>query len=801
MIRRLGKIFIIMSLILIVASNSYANDNQKHLKYIKKDLNNISITKAQEGRIRFKKDNKHGYLDYNGEVVIKAEYKYANDFKNGVAKVFQDDKGYFYINKSGEVVFSVEDIKEKLEIEGNLSVEEFQEGLAKVSTYRKVAYINTQGEIVVPFIYTQGRSFSDGLAYVSDEEGKYFINKLGEKVITINKDDQNYYYDFKNGLAKYRNNENYKYGFIDKEGQIKIEANYDSIDDFSEGYAVFEEDNLFGMIDQEAKVVIEAKFKSIGDFSDGITFLYDGVYTVFLNHDFKPVYQLTGYYSRDYDNDFITLQYSDGLGVVDKNGHLVDKVSDAYQIGDGFILEDKKNILKVQNLAQKSSRVDENIDIYKNYNYIFVNQRGEEVINLNDYDEVFPFHEGRARVKKDNLYGFIDKKGELVISIQYLRVSDFAEGKAVVYDGQSYYKIDRAGAKIEEERRANLNSEAEDPYQGSAIIIKKKSYYDKSYGLVDQDNELILKPIYDSIRKEEEGIYYVKLDRKKGFYNVETDKFVKPSYTYLDFFFADERNYIVAKKEDSKYGVLNYNGELMIPLEYDYIWDGSFGFINLRKGNYGGLADNHGNLILDAAYSKIYLQAIAGTEEYISVSYQGKEEEKQIIVNKVTGEKIVLDFNGDVYSYSNGIFLGSNKDTSFYIARDGKIIFSVKGRLTDFGSKYGIVFEKDNSYLVDRLGEVYVKDNNFSQVYFPIVDGHFIFKKDNYYGIADINGQVKTTKKYGCISDIQEGIATACFKGNKGYLNLEGEEIVEFGKYQKIHSFSDSLGLVVELQK
>ena len=48
------------------------------------------------------------------------------------------------------------------------------------------------------------------------------------------------------------------------------------------------------------------------------------------------------------------------------------------------------------------------------------------------FDEVFDFSEGFGNVKKDGEWGYIDKKGKVVIEPQFDDASDFSEGFAKV---------------------------------------------------------------------------------------------------------------------------------------------------------------------------------------------------------------------------------------------------------------------------------------------------------------------------------------------------------------------------------
>jgi WG containing repeat len=56
-----------------------------------------------EGIARFKKGNKIGYIDAEGNVIIPALYDYGTHFNQGMADVKKDNK-HFYINRKGECV-------------------------------------------------------------------------------------------------------------------------------------------------------------------------------------------------------------------------------------------------------------------------------------------------------------------------------------------------------------------------------------------------------------------------------------------------------------------------------------------------------------------------------------------------------------------------------------------------------------------------------------------------------------------------------------------------------------------------
>ncbi|MCX6272182.1 MAG: WG repeat-containing protein [Bacteroidetes bacterium] len=100
-----------------------------------------------------------------------------------------------------------------------------------------------------------------------------------------------------------------------------------------------------------------------------------------------------------------------------------------------------------------------------------------------DGDLVYPFFEGRAAVRKNGKYGFIDKKGIWVISPQYDYASWYSEGLALVAKAQRCGYIDRNGTT----RISFQYLSAEDFIGGLAYVILT----DNTKGYIDTDGNLV----------------------------------------------------------------------------------------------------------------------------------------------------------------------------------------------------------------------------------------------------------------------------------------------------------------------
>ena len=124
-----------------------------------------------------KSDDKYGFIDKNGKVIIPCKWRTAFSFSEGLAPV-EDDRG-------------------------------------------KWGYIDKTGKIVIPFQWEWANSFSEGLACVKGENGKYgYIDKTGNLVIPC-KWVRETFDHFRDGLVLVQD-EKYKYHYLDIKGNVVI---------------------------------------------------------------------------------------------------------------------------------------------------------------------------------------------------------------------------------------------------------------------------------------------------------------------------------------------------------------------------------------------------------------------------------------------------------------------------------------------------------------------------------------------------------------------------------------------------
>jgi hypothetical protein len=166
---------------------------------------------VQEGLSKVWKGDTTKYFDKDGNLLLTLEGMGYDNFDQGIALVRKNNNAV-YINKKGEVVIQPE--------KPELTYFEFSDGLAQVTISgrnHKSGFINEEGKIVIPIVYSDINNFHEGLAAFRDSIYYGFINKFGVTVIEpqFEKVDYN---GFKNGLCEIKKDG--QWGYINHSGEF-----------------------------------------------------------------------------------------------------------------------------------------------------------------------------------------------------------------------------------------------------------------------------------------------------------------------------------------------------------------------------------------------------------------------------------------------------------------------------------------------------------------------------------------------------------------------------------------------------
>ena len=118
------------------------------------------------------------------------------------------------------------------------------------------------------------------------------------------------------------------------------------------------------------------------------------------------------------------------------------------------------------------------------------------------------FHEGLATFYKCGKWGFIDKKGIVVIPCIFDSAGDFSEGLAGVKRNEKWGFVDNTGREVV----PCIFDSAGDFSEGFAWVKRNKKW-----GFVDSTGREVVPCIYDSVHNFHEGLAEVERNKKWGF--------------------------------------------------------------------------------------------------------------------------------------------------------------------------------------------------------------------------------------------------------------------------------------------
>ena len=336
-----------------------------------------------DGVAPVKKGDLWGFIDVDGKVVVEPVYAAGFDvpvFANGLCGIYSPkDDARGYINTKGEVVIPFT-IYSTRPFYDTITVI-YQPGDASGASSARVSIIDMKGNVLIeyaPTAYSYETHFVDGLARILKDFKSGFMDKTGKIIIETKYDDAR---DFSEGLAAVQFTNSLgetKWGYVDKEGNVKIDFMFQNEPtSFNSGRAfILGTNNKWGIIDNTGKVIVEPKYQQIFPYENG----------------FATVSIMDEKWQTTYE-------------IIDVNGKPVkkfekDKKGNQTQLHSGF-----KNGLAVA---------------MQNYKYGLIDTKGNIIVKC-EFRKLNPMNDDRAYAEKFDektkkvTTGYIDKKGKFVI--------------------------------------------------------------------------------------------------------------------------------------------------------------------------------------------------------------------------------------------------------------------------------------------------------------------------------------------------------------------------------------------------
>ena len=419
------------------------------------------------------KNNKWGVIDENGNTVIEPSYEEMMIIPDNKTDIFlctydvDFDTGEYStkaLNSKNEEIFTDYSKIEAISNHDKNNNLWYEDNVLKVQKDGKWGTINFEGKTVLNTEY-------DSIDVIPGVENALLIQKNG------------------------------KYGVADREGRIILDTNYAEITNLGktnrDGYIVKDDAGLYGIVDSSKKVVLQNQYQEIekiygnnlyvvtqdgkqkvinNNGEDVLTQGFEQIAAILKTKDQGVIYISNGKYGvmnltgevlieAQYDNlveakaNIFIATKGEKQGIVDIENN--EKVPFQYQsityneTGDIYVAEDENfnsNILNTNfDVQQTGILIEINADKgyfelrqgdeYKYYNFRFEEKNETEILSNNTL----------YLDKKDNLYGFVDKDGNVVVEYMYDDATEQNEyGFAAVKKDGKWGAINNKGEVVQE---------------------------------------------------------------------------------------------------------------------------------------------------------------------------------------------------------------------------------------------------------------------------------------------------------------------------------------------------------------
>lgn len=510
--------------------------------------------------------------------------------------------------------------------------------------------------------------------------------------------------------------QNQKYGVIDRNGNIVIEAEYEAVQIPNPSKAIF--------------VCVKEYNESTKEYE---TVVYNEKKEVLLSN-YKNVQAISIYTnvnSTPYEKSVLTYKENGKYGLINLEGKQItkpvyDEIS-SINYKEGTFLVKQNELEGIINMKGK----------------VIIKCEYESVTSDNYYSENSNNKQAGFIVSKKTedgyRYGYANYRGTIILKPIYTqleRVTEIANEKGVYFIA---FKNGQAG--LLKNNKEILNYEYEDiQYNvlGSIFVTKRNG----KYGAVNQEGTTILYPEYDNVYTG--GMYLNALKDKNIFIfdlngnKIETNEVSKTK--------TENANYYITIDKNNKYKVVDSKDNIIIDKDYTYIEYLPGDYFIVERDSKSGIIDSNGKSVIELKYDSI--------SRINETDILQMEKDRNIALYNLNMKEIVSMDNAIVKEVKDEkAYILLYSDTDFkYLDKNGNILTSQNLFennplfAKNINGKWGFV-DKDGNLKVQNDYELVTDFNKY---------GFAGIKKDGKWGSINQNGEIVQEPTYDLKRNIPE---------------------------------------------
>ena len=482
---------------------------------------------------------KWGYMAYDGTAILASEYTEIGTFIDHTAYIKKGNK-YGYINDELQVIipceYSAIGLFNELGYVWVNSGGKFSEDTQGKISGGKFGVYNKAGEIIVPVKYSQIGTFKqapeptytkeqlDGMSReerrIKQTEGSYktpMFNKVECRLFSqLDMSESNYFYVSTNSNG-------IKNGIIDSNGTVIIPENkYDMAYGINEGFVIVYQNNKFNFWDiKNNRILCDEWWKGVNNFQNGLAIcVRQSNKFLFIDTTGKVIYPEYSYISPlKHDVYLVQDAQNQKMGMLDKYGNeiLAPIYKFLYPETDGLI----------------------GFSLSENNMEGFFNNKGEVVIPAK-YNRTTAFQNGISMVKRNSKWGAIDTCGNEIVPCEWediITPYDPSLKRIWVKSGQLWYCIDTSTGKLAFTKGYAFGSNYGRYAPNLAVVIENSKA-----GFVDLNGDIII-PCFleDKISIVKEAYQFLQNTGRNKWEDIDTYRYNLRSNKKLHKFYITEK--------------------------------------------------------------------------------------------------------------------------------------------------------------------------------------------------------------------------------------------------------------------
>jgi len=425
---------------------------------------------------------------------------------------------------------------------------------------------DNNGKAITQAVYDHISRFKDGLAIVKKKNEYGIINTEGKIILPIH-----YKQALIDSVYLRAQEWNGKWTLLEKNGMPVLRTEYLALGEYSEGLlAAMEQDSLWGYITIYGQRSTLFRFTKALPFKNGmaeVEVYYPAIkkgYPAVINkkgnfiitpEDYK--FYKTGLIQISRDQKPIYVVPKEGFSAYEKlsNGMVLVKKGGNY----GVITTSGKEIISpIYDYISHPSEGGYFI-VERNKKTGVINSKGEFMIKpTNKYEKILGFHEGLSKFIVKGRYGLLDTLNNVFISPQYPKTGEFSNGLVAVVIRNKWGFMDK-------NERLKVQ-----PYYDEVWLFKNgaaKVRAGTKYTIVNNEGRE-LHPLFEEVQETFTGRYLLRDSSKYGLADRNGREILAPKYDQI----IELGNGYVKVERNGLWGILNYNADIIIPLENEALF-------------------------------------------------------------------------------------------------------------------------------------------------------------------------------------------------------------------------------------